>query len=69
MGDFGRWPTGAARAPHLAPDLLVATLACTGTFAVLSASIGGLYRIAGAMVIATTSGLVNSWVLLVEIKR
>jgi hypothetical protein len=36
---------------------------------VLTASIGGLYWIAGAMAIATTSGLVNSWVLLVEIKR
>ena len=57
------------RLMHLAPGLLVATLAAVGTFAVLTASIGGLYWIAGAMTIATTSGLVNSWVLLVEIKR
>ena len=31
--------------------------------------IGGLYWLAGAMAVATTSGLINSWVLLVEIKR
>jgi hypothetical protein len=72
--DLRRW-SGHADEPlswrltHLAPDLLVGTLACVGTFAVLTASIGGLYWIAGAMAIATTSGLVNSWVLLVEIKR
>lgn len=57
------------RLTHLAPGLLVATLASVGTFAVLTASIGGLYWIAGAMAIGTTTGLVNSWVLLVEIKR
>jgi hypothetical protein len=54
---------------HLAPGVLLATLASVGTIAVLTASIGGLYWIAGAMAIGTTSGLVNSWVLLVEIKR
>jgi modulator of FtsH protease len=72
--DLRRWRGHASdplswRLTHLAPGLLIATLASVGTFAVLTTSIGGLYWIAGAMGIGTTSGLVNSWVLLVEIKR
>ena len=35
----------------------------------MTTSIGGLYWLAGAMAAATTTGLINSWVLLVEIKR
>jgi len=30
---------------------------------------GGLYWLAGAMAVAATFGITNSWVLLVEIKR
>ncbi len=72
--DLQRWRGHAGdplswRLTHLIPDLIVATLASVGTFAVLTASIGGLYWIAGAMAFATTFGLINSWVLLVEIKR
>jgi modulator of FtsH protease len=72
--DLRRWRGNASdplswRLTHLVPDLIVATLASVGTFAVLAASIGGLYWIAGAMAFGTTFGLINSWVLLVEIKR
>jgi hypothetical protein len=57
------------RVSQLTPAVLIATLAIVGTVATLTTSSGGLYWLAGAMTIATTSGLVNSWVLLVEIKR
>jgi hypothetical protein len=57
------------RVTQLAPALLIATLASVGAVAVLTTSIGGLYWVAAAMAVATTSGLINSWVLLVEIKR
>jgi hypothetical protein len=40
-----------------------------GAAATITASLGGLYWLAGAMAMATVTGLVNSWVLLVEIKR
>jgi hypothetical protein len=35
----------------------------------MTTSVGGLYRLAAATTIATASGLINSWVLLVEIRR
>jgi hypothetical protein len=35
----------------------------------MTTSLGGLYWLAAAMTIATASGLINSWVLLVEIRR
>jgi hypothetical protein len=35
----------------------------------MTTSFGGLYWLAAAMALATTTGLINSWVLLVEIKR
>jgi hypothetical protein len=57
------------RLTHVVPGVLIATLAVVGAVATITTSIGGLYWLAGAMVIATTSGLMNSWVLLVEIKR
>jgi hypothetical protein len=57
------------RLSQLTPAVLVAALAIVGALATLTTSSGGLYWLAGAMTIATASGLVNSWVLLVEIKR
>jgi hypothetical protein len=57
------------RISQLTPAALIAVLAVVGALATLTTSIGGLYWLAGAMTIATTSGLINSWVLLVEIKR
>jgi hypothetical protein len=57
------------RLSQLTPAVLIAALAIVGALATLTTSSGGLYWLAGAMTIATTSGLVNSWVLLVEIKR
>jgi hypothetical protein len=35
----------------------------------MTTSLGGLYWLAAAMAASTAAGLVNSWVLLVEIKR
>jgi modulator of FtsH protease len=57
------------RLSQLTPAVLVAALAIVGALATLTTSSGGLYWLAGAMTIATASGLVNSWVLLVEINR
>jgi hypothetical protein len=57
------------RLSQLTPAVLIAALAIVGALAMLTTSLGGLYWLAGAMAIATASGLVNSWVLLVEIKR
>jgi hypothetical protein len=37
--------------------------------ATMTTSFGGLYWLAAAMALATTTGLINNWVLLVEIKR
>jgi hypothetical protein len=57
------------RVTHLAPGVLVMGLAFVGALATLTTSIGGFYWLAAAMVVATSAGLINSWVLLVEIKR
>jgi hypothetical protein len=57
------------RLAHAAPGLLLTTLSAVATVAVLTSAIGGLYWLGGAMALATTVGLLNSWVLLVEIKR
>jgi hypothetical protein len=35
----------------------------------MTTSVGGLYWLAASMTIATASGLINSWILLVEIRR
>lgn len=51
------------------PAVVVIVLAIVGAAATMTTSIGGLYRLAAAMAVATAAGLVNSWVLLVEIKR
>ena len=51
------------------PVVVIIVLAVVGAAATVTASIGGLYWLAAAMAVATTMGLVNSWVLLVEIKR
>jgi hypothetical protein len=57
------------RLTHAAPGSLLATLAITVALATITTSIGGLYWLGGAMAVATSAGLINSWVLLVEIKR
>jgi modulator of FtsH protease len=72
--DLPRWRRQRAdplswRLSHLAPGVLIAALAGVGAVAILTKSIGGLYWTAAAMGVGTTSGLINSWVLLVEIKR
>jgi hypothetical protein len=72
--DLPRWRRESTdpiswRLTHLLPGILCAVPATIGTVATLTISIGGLYWLAGAMFVATAAGLVNSWVLLVEIKR
>lgn len=57
------------RLSHIMPAVVVIVLAIVGAAATMTTSIGGLYRLAAAMAVATAAGLVNSWVLLVEIKR
>jgi energy-converting hydrogenase Eha subunit A len=57
------------RITHLAPAPVIGLLASVGAVATITSSIGGLYWLAAAMTVATISGLINSWVLLVEIKR
>lgn len=57
------------RLSHIAPVIAVVALAGMGAAATVTASLGGLYWLAGAMAVATAAGLINSWVLLVEIKR
>jgi hypothetical protein len=57
------------RLTHFAPAALTALLAFAGAVATLTTSAGGLYWLAAAMTVATASGLINSWVLLVEIRR
>ena len=57
------------RLGHLGPSVVTAVLALVGAVATITVSFGGLYWLAGAMAAATTAGIVNSWVLLVEIKR
>lgn len=53
------------RVSHFTPAALTALLASVGA----TASLGGLNWLAGATTVATASGLINSWVLLVEIRR
>jgi hypothetical protein len=57
------------RLTHVVPGAVIAALATAGAIATITSSIGGLYWFAGAMAVAIASGLMNSWVLLVEIKR
>jgi modulator of FtsH protease len=57
------------RLTHVVPGALIAALATVGAIATITKSVGGLYWFAGAMAVAISSGLMNSWVLLVEIKR
>jgi hypothetical protein len=57
------------RLTHFTPAALTALLALVGAVATLTTSAGGLYWLAAAMTVATASGLINSWVLLVEIRR
>jgi hypothetical protein len=64
QGDRLSW-----RISHTGPAVLVAVLALAGVAATATSSIGGLYWMAAAMAAATTSGIITSWVLVVEIKR
>ncbi len=57
------------RLTHFSPAALTALLALVGAVATMTTSAGGLYWLAAAMTVATASGLINSWVLLVEIRR
>jgi hypothetical protein len=57
------------RITHIVPPVLIAVLAIVGAVATITTSVGGLYWLAGAMAVAATFGITNSWVLLVEIKR
>jgi hypothetical protein len=72
--DFPRWQHErddplAWRVSHAVPGSLLATLAVIAALAMITNGIGGLYWLGGAMAVATSAGLINSWVLLVEIKR
>jgi hypothetical protein len=72
--DFPRWQRErddplSWRLTHLAPAIVIAVLAGIGAVATIAGGFGGLYWLAAAMVVATTAGIINSWVLLVEIKR
>lgn len=72
--DLPRWRhersgTLAWRLGHAAPGSLLTTLAAIAALATITTSIGGLYWLGGVMAVATSAGLINSWVLLVEIKR
>jgi modulator of FtsH protease len=74
INDLPRWKRErhdplSWRLSHLAPCVMIFTLAAIGTLATLTTSLGGLYWLAAAMSVATASGLINSWILLVEIKR
>lgn len=57
------------RLTHLAPALIITVLSGIGTVATLASGFGALYWLATAMAVATAAGIINSWVLLVEIKR
>jgi len=57
------------RLNHATPGCLLASLAVIAALATTTTSIGGLYWLGGAMAVATSAGLINSWVPLVEIKR
>jgi hypothetical protein len=72
--DLPRWQRERAnplswRLTHLAPAIAIAALAAVGAIATFTTSLGGLYWLAGAMAVATAAGVINSWILLVEIKR
>lgn len=57
------------RISHLVPSVVITALAIVGATATITVRLGGLYWLAGAMAVAATFGVTNSWVLLVEIKR
>lgn len=60
--DPGQWH-------DFSPAALTASLAVVGAVGTMTTSVGGLYWLAASMTIATASGLINSWILLVEIRR
>ncbi len=57
------------RLSHMGPTVVIIVLAIVGAVATMTTSFGGLYWLAAAMAVATAAGIINSWVLLVEIKR
>jgi hypothetical protein len=57
------------RLTHLGPAVVTALLAAVGAVPTMTTSLGGLYWLAAAMTVAAASGIINSWVLLVEIRR
>jgi hypothetical protein len=74
LRDLPRWRVERGdplswRLTYLAPGVIIAALATIGALASLTNSIGGLYWLAASMAVATGGGIINSWILLVEIKR
>lgn len=72
--DLPRWHAEESsplnwRLGHIAPGILITAFASIATVATITSTAGGLYWLGGSMALATAAGLVNSWVLLVEIKR
>lgn len=72
--DFPRWQRErndplSWRLTHLAPAIVITVPAGIGAITTIAGGFGSLYWLAAAMVIATAAGIINSWVLLVEIKR
>jgi hypothetical protein len=72
--DLPRWHAEESsslswRLSHIAPGILITAFATIGTVATITSTAGGLYWLGGSMALATAAGLLNSWVLLVEIKR
>ena len=57
------------RLSHIGPPVVIIVLASVGAVATMTTSLGGLYWLAAAMAVAAATGIINSWVLLVEIKR
>ncbi len=54
---------------HVVPSLLVPLLTLLAGIGLILDRFGGLYSLAAAIIVAITAGLVNAWVLLVEIQR
>jgi hypothetical protein len=57
------------RLAHVLSSTISIALCLVGALGVLTASLGGLYYLAAALVLLMVSGLLNCRVLLAEIKR
>ena len=65
------WPVIVHPSAHVGSTVKLerGVIVCIGAVATITQSLGGLYWFGGAMAVAISSGLMNSWVLLVEILR